>query len=528
MKIFLFPQTSFDIASGEHIHGEFSLEFDENRVYSFHWIPNQNLDKKMLEDKNVPSNLLISFKHLTVLTRKRSGIKTIQLLIELTDSSRLPWFTFDKKYDAIVVHMFEFLVYKKILSSPQKSGVSRLKYQVQGKTNNTDIDVFGYVPNSQLDPKNLVLIAQHNKILKSLNYNPSIFPPPQVTRKEFDEYMKELEINTAFSEIANRGLAEEARPYVWPIILGLYQNEKEKEQSLKQKLDEYLIYKKQWNLLTQEQIDNSRPLMDIIQVSENDVRRNDRNLPQFKEDDSPNLALLRVVLRVYSMYNRNCGYVQGMADIVTPLILLFIKSWKNDNKTAIFFDESERTMEEAESFIFWSFASVMNITQQDRVFGDLEHTKNFVIEKAATLAKILHPPLRNIIGESKEINDMIFLFSPYILLFKRDFKLPDVYRVWDTIFTCSCPYLFARYILTAVLLLIFPKMLIKTDGALWEVMGITDGFLQNADVRCILQLALTISEKVKKLPKDSYNDITMPISWNTAHSAFKPKFMKLK
>jgi len=41
----------------------------------------------------------------------------------------------------------------------------------------------------------------------------------------------------------------------------------------------------------------------------------------FKGDDSPGLDTLRNILMTYMMYNFNLGYVQGMSDILAPILM---------------------------------------------------------------------------------------------------------------------------------------------------------------------------------------------------------------
>ena len=48
--------------------------------------------------------------------------------------------------------------------------------------------------------------------------------------------------------------------------------------------------------------------------------RTDRELPMFKDPNSPKLVQLEHILRTYVMYNFDLGYVQGMSDLLAPLL----------------------------------------------------------------------------------------------------------------------------------------------------------------------------------------------------------------
>ena len=53
---------------------------------------------------------------------------------------------------------------------------------------------------------------------------------------------------------------------------------------------------------------------------EKDVNRTDRTIPFYAGTDNPNLRLLSDVLMTYVMYNFDLGYVQGMSDLLSPIL----------------------------------------------------------------------------------------------------------------------------------------------------------------------------------------------------------------
>lgn len=54
--------------------------------------------------------------------------------------------------------------------------------------------------------------------------------------------------------------------------------------------------------------------------SEKDVNRTDRNHPFFEGEHNPNVTLLHDILMTYVMYNFDLGYVQGMSDLLAPIL----------------------------------------------------------------------------------------------------------------------------------------------------------------------------------------------------------------
>lgn len=57
-------------------------------------------------------------------------------------------------------------------------------------------------------------------------------------------------------------------------------------------------------------------------VIEKDVNRTDRTLPYFSGERNPHLILLYDILMTYVMYNFDLGYVQGMSDLLSPILIL--------------------------------------------------------------------------------------------------------------------------------------------------------------------------------------------------------------
>lgn len=60
--------------------------------------------------------------------------------------------------------------------------------------------------------------------------------------------------------------------------------------------------------------------MNLIHLS--DVKRTDRTQEYFAGDSNPNLEVLQDILMTYVMYNFDLGYVQGMSDLLAPILCI--------------------------------------------------------------------------------------------------------------------------------------------------------------------------------------------------------------
>ncbi|KAH0787100.1 TBC domain containing protein [Histomonas meleagridis] len=322
-------------------------------------------------------------------------------------------------------------------------------------------------------------------------------------------------------------MTPELRAYIWPILFGVIPFTKGQtmiNDRITKLQKQYINIRKQCELLTHIQYASSRTLTEAHRIIENDVKRNDRQMDAFKDDDSPNLELLRHVLQSYSIFNRDVCYVQGMNDIVSSLILVFID--KNENSEFLFYGNPiKKTMIESESLIFWNFVGLMKLTQQERVFTDLAENQKFVLQRTAAIATAFHPPMKKLL-ESSELSELSFLLRPFLLLFKRAFKENSLFRLWDAVFTSDSPNCFLRFVGAAILIIIFPKLLIHTNQTLGEVMSFADGFMETVSIETVLCLASLLVEKLER-PHPLHDYVYEPIPPKDKLKEYVPKYVNL-
>lgn len=155
-------------------------------------------------------------------------------------------------------------------------------------------------------------------------------------------------------------------------------------------------------------------------------------------------------------------------------------------------------MNEAECFIFWSFVNFMEITQQDRIFAELEKNQSFILKRAKIIATSIHIPLKVLIEEDN-FRFASLLFRPILLLFKREFKYEHVLRLWDSILTSETPYLFIRFFTSAILILLYPKFLIFLNSDL-DFSKILDDSFDLFDINAGIKLSISLYNKINSLP----------------------------
>ncbi|KAJ3600929.1 hypothetical protein NHX12_031902 [Muraenolepis orangiensis] len=156
-------------------------------------------------------------------------------------------------------------------------------------------------------------------------------PRPEVTRgkplnkwEEFLDPEGRVQNPERIKELVFRGgIIPPLRKEAWKFLLGFYpwnSTTKEREVILRTKTDEYFRMKVQWKSVSEEQEMRNSLLKGYRNLIERDVNRTDRHNTFFSGNDNPGLTLLHDVLMTYCMFNFDLGYVQGMSDLLAPLL----------------------------------------------------------------------------------------------------------------------------------------------------------------------------------------------------------------
>lgn len=209
------------------------------------------------------------------------------------------------------------------------------------------------------------------------------------------------------------GVAPSLRFEVWKFLLNYYpwnSTHIERLELKKKKTDEYFMMKLQWRSMTVTQQNNFSDYRDRKSLIEKDVNRTDRTHPYYSGDNNPHLAQLYDILMTYVMYNFDLGYVQGMSDLLSPILCLM----------------------ENEVDAFWCFVGFM-----DKV------CTNFEIDQAGmkaqlcqlyTLLSTTDPQLAHYLNKHDSGN-MFFCFRWLLVLFKREFNAVDIMKLWEILWT---------------------------------------------------------------------------------------------
>ncbi|NWX40750.1 TBC15 protein, partial [Steatornis caripensis] len=180
--------------------------------------------------------------------------------------------------------------------------------------------------------------------------------------------------------------------------------------TLSMRQDEYFRMKLQWKSVSEEQEKRNSRLRDYRSLIEKDVNRTDRTNKFYEGEDNPGLILLHDILMTYCMYDFDLGYVQGMSDLLSPVLYVM----------------------ENEVDAFWCFVSYMDQMHQN--FEEQMQGMKTQLIQLSTLLRLLDSGFCSYL-ESQDSGYLYFCFRWLLIRFKREFSFQDILRLWEVMWT---------------------------------------------------------------------------------------------
>ncbi|KYO47774.1 TBC1 domain family member 15 isoform X2 [Alligator mississippiensis] len=246
---------------------------------------------------------------------------------------------------------------------------------------------------------------------------------PEVNRREpvsVEEWTKNMDsegrlihVDSIKQMIFKGGLCHALRKEVWKFLLGYFPwhgTREERTNLQKRKTDEYFRMKLQWKSVSEEQEKRNSRLRDYRSLIEKDVNRTDRTNKFYEGQDNPGLILLHDILMTYCMYDFDLGYVQGMSDLLSPVLYVM----------------------ENEVDAFWCFVSYMDQMHQN--FEEQMQGMKTQLIHLSTLLRLLDSGFCNYL-ESQDSGYLYFCFRWLLIRFKREFSFQDILRLWEVMWT---------------------------------------------------------------------------------------------
>ncbi|XP_057376662.1 TBC1 domain family member 15-like [Daphnia carinata] len=246
---------------------------------------------------------------------------------------------------------------------------------------------------------------------------PKVLRGQPLTEVEWQTYFDDEGLIQNSEEIRRKifsgGIEPSIRSEVWKFLLGYYPwntSQVERKELRDTKEEDYFRMKLQWRSMSADQESRFAAFKQRKDLIEKDVNRTDRTIPFYAGENNANVSTLRDVLMTYMMYDFDLGYVQGMSDLLAPLLYVL-----DDEVDA-----------------FWCFVAYM-----ERV------NLNFQLDQAGikrqlsqlrTLVQAVDPHLASYL-DTRDSGNLFFCFRWLLVLFKREFNYPQILRLWEIFWT---------------------------------------------------------------------------------------------
>ncbi|CAF2374796.1 unnamed protein product [Rotaria sp. Silwood2] len=264
---------------------------------------------------------------------------------------------------------------------------------------------------------------------------PEVNRSQPLTSKEwqmfFDKNGRIIDVKKVKERIFRGGLESNIlRRDIWKFLLNYYpwsSTRDERVELVKQKESEYFAMKLQWKTMNEQQKQRNSLFRERESLIEKDVIRTDRVHEYFQGDKNVHLEVLHDVLMTYNMFNFDLGYVQGMNDLLSPILIVM-----DDEVDA-----------------FWCFVGLMERMEQN-FHMDQSHIKR-QLSNLHTLLQFVDAELANYLAENNSSN-MYFFFRWMLICFKREFSFDDVMYLWEVLWTDNLSQSFELLVCLAILI----------------------------------------------------------------------------
>ncbi|XP_059395080.1 small G protein signaling modulator 1 isoform X2 [Carassius carassius] len=203
-----------------------------------------------------------------------------------------------------------------------------------------------------------------------------------------------------------------------------------------------------------------------------DVQRCDRNYWYFTPD---NLEKLRNIMCSYVWQHLDIGYVQGMCDLLAPLLVIL----------------------DDEAMAFSCFTELMKRMNQNFPHGGAMDTH---FANMRSLIQILDAELFELMQQNGDYTHFYFCYRWFLLDFKREMVYDDVFSVWETIWAAryTSSEHFVLFIALALVEL-YRNIILENNMDFTDIIKFFNEMAEHHDVPKLLLMARELVHKVQIL-----------------------------
>uniref|UniRef100_A0A7N6B240 Small G protein signaling modulator 2 n=1 Tax=Anabas testudineus TaxID=64144 RepID=A0A7N6B240_ANATE len=208
------------------------------------------------------------------------------------------------------------------------------------------------------------------------------------------------------------------------------------------------------------------------QKIDKDVQRCDRNYYYFT---TANLEKLRNIMCSYVWEHLEMGYVQGMCDLLAPLMVIL----------------------DDESLAYSCFTQLMKRMSQNFPNGGAMDTH---FANMRSLIQILDSELFELMQQNGDYTHFYFCYRWFLLDFKRELLYEDVFAVWEVIWVA--PRISSQHFvlfLALALVTVYREIIMDNNMDFTDIIKFFNEMAERHDVQHILKIARELVHKVQSL-----------------------------
>uniref|UniRef100_A0A8D0AXF4 Small G protein signaling modulator 1 n=1 Tax=Sander lucioperca TaxID=283035 RepID=A0A8D0AXF4_SANLU len=220
----------------------------------------------------------------------------------------------------------------------------------------------------------------------------------------------------------------------------------------------------------------SQELLDLYTLNlhriEKDVQRCDRNYWYFTP---ANLEKLRNIMCSYIWRHLDIGYVQGMCDLLAPLLVIL----------------------DDEAMAFSCFTELMKRMNQNFPHGGAMDTH---FANMRSLIQILDSELFELMHQNGDYTHFYFCYRWFLLDFKRELVYDDVFAVWETIWAAK--YVSSSHFVLFIALAlveIYRDIILENNMDFTDIIKFFNEMAEHHNIKKILTMARDLVCKVQIL-----------------------------
>ncbi|XP_034723320.1 small G protein signaling modulator 2 isoform X1 [Etheostoma cragini] len=217
-------------------------------------------------------------------------------------------------------------------------------------------------------------------------------------------------------------------------------------------------------------------LLDTVALNlhriDKDVQRCDRNYYYFT---TANLEKLRNIMCSYVWEHLEMGYVQGMCDLLAPLMVIL----------------------DDECLAYSCFTQLMKRMSQNFPNGGAMDTH---FANMRSLIQILDSELFELMQQNGDYTHFYFCYRWFLLDFKRELLYEDVFAVWEVIWVA--PRISSQHFvlfLALALVTVYREIIVDNNMDFTDIIKFFNEMAERHDVQHILKIARELVHKVQSL-----------------------------